>query len=180
MKKTVLTYGLISGAVSSVMMLLTMPFLDRIGFDQAEVLGYTTLLASFLLVFFGIRSYRDHVAGGTLPFGRAFTVGILITLLSSVCYVATWQIVRRTLAPDFGEKYAAHLIERAKESGASPAEIAEKQRQMASMTELMKNPVVDVAVTFLEPFPIGLLVTLLSAAVLRQKNGSEIVVPSCA
>ena len=82
MKKTVLTFGLISGAVSSAMMLLTIPFMDRIGFGRAEVIGYATLVASFLVVFFGIRAYRDHVAQGALTFGRAFTVGLLITLVS--------------------------------------------------------------------------------------------------
>ena len=36
MKGTVLTFGLISGALSSAMMLLIPPFLDRIGFDQGR------------------------------------------------------------------------------------------------------------------------------------------------
>jgi len=83
MKKTVLTFGLISAALSSVMMLLTVPFMDRITrSDLGEYVGYTLILLSFLLVFFGVRSYRDNVGGGTVTFGRAFTVGILITLLS--------------------------------------------------------------------------------------------------
>jgi uncharacterized protein DUF4199 len=81
------------------MMLATVPFIDRIGFDRAEVIGYATIVASFLLVFFGVRAYRDRVVQGPLTFGRALTVGLLITLVSSACYVATWELVYFKLAP---------------------------------------------------------------------------------
>jgi hypothetical protein len=172
MKKTVLTFGLISGAVSSLMMLLTVPFLDRIGFERGEVIGYTTIVASFLLVFFGIRSYRDNVAGGSLTFGRALIVGILITLVSSACYVATWQVIYYKFAPDFLDKYAAYTVERLRASRASQQEIDASTRKMQSLKELYANPLANVAFTFLEPFPIGLGVTLVSAAVLRKKSST--------
>ena len=81
MKKTVWTFGLIAGGILSAMMLLTMPFIDRIGTDHGEVIGYTTMVLAFLLVFFGIRSYRDNVGGGTVGFGRALAVGSLIVLI---------------------------------------------------------------------------------------------------
>ena len=79
MKKIVLIFGLISGGISMVMMLATMLFIDRIGFDKGVFVGYTAIVLSFMLVFFGIRSYRDNVSGGRISFGRAFQVGILIT-----------------------------------------------------------------------------------------------------
>src|SRR5260370_41347671 len=72
MKKKVLTWGLISGVVISVLMLGTIPFATRIGFDKAEFVGYTVMVLSFLMVFFGIRSYRENVGGGKISFGRAF------------------------------------------------------------------------------------------------------------
>ncbi|HEU4454352.1 MAG TPA: DUF4199 domain-containing protein, partial [Longimicrobium sp.] len=75
MKKTVWTFGLISGGILSAMMLLTIPFMDEIGFDRGVVIGYATMVAAFLLVFFGVRSYRDNVAGGEVGFGRALAVG---------------------------------------------------------------------------------------------------------
>ena len=93
MKKTVLTFGLISGAIMTVMMWITFAFMDRIGWNRAMVIGYTTIVLSFMLVFFGIRSYRENVAGGEITFGRAFAVGILIALISSALYVLTWEIV---------------------------------------------------------------------------------------
>ena len=90
MKNTVIKYGLISGALISVMMMLTIPFHDQIGFDTSGLLvGYTTMVLAFLLIYFGVRSYRDTVGGGTVRFGRALAVGMLIAAVSSACYVAT-------------------------------------------------------------------------------------------
>ena len=168
MTSIVVIFGLISGLISAVMILLTTPFMERMGFDVAEIVGYTTLVASFLLVFFGIRRYREQ-AGGALTFTRGFTVGILITLISSSCYVATWLVVSERMAPDFAEKYKAHLIQKERASGATEAEMEATLAQMQYYENIYKNPIGRIAITFLEPFPIGLLVTVISAGVLRRK-----------
>jgi Protein of unknown function (DUF4199) len=172
MRKTVLTFGLIAGVILSVMMVATLPFLDRIGFDRGEVIGYTTMVLAFLLVYFGVRSYRDNVAGGSVSFGRAFAVGSLIVAVASVCYVATWQVVYYKLAPDFGAKYTAHVVEQARAAGASQTEIDKKAAEMHRMMELYRNPVVNVGITFLEPLPVGLVIALVSAGVLGRRRRS--------
>jgi hypothetical protein len=169
MKRVVLTFGLISGAVSAAMMLMTVPFMDRLGFDRGAVFGYTAILLSFLLVFFGIRSYRDNVAGGRVTFTRAFTVGLLITIISSACYVATWEVIYFKLAPGFSDKYAAYELDKARRSGATEAQLAETARQLEQFKAMYSKPLLNVAMTFVEPFPVGLLVTLVSAAVLRRR-----------
>lgn len=170
MKKIVLTFGLIAGAMLSVMMLITIPFQDQIGFDTGAIIGYTTMVMAFLMVFFGVKSYRDNVAGGTVSFGCAFKVGILITFIASACYVATWQLVYYKLAPDFGEKYAAYALEKAKKTGATDAQIAAQAKEMQEFTALYKNPVFNIAITFIEPVPVGLLFTLVSAGVLSRRR----------
>ena len=154
MKRIVVTFGLISGGLLSVMMLASTAFIDRVGFEKAEIIGYTTMVLAFIMVFFGIRSYRDTVLQGAIGFGRAFQVGILITLISSVCYVATWQVIHYKIAPDFVEKYTAHVLEKAKASGATEQQLAAHTAQMARFMELYKNPLVNVAVTFVEPHPV--------------------------
>src|SRR6185369_16003397 len=117
MKKNIFTFGLISGAVSSALMLLTVPFHDRLGFEAAGyVVGYTGIVLSLLLVFFGIRSYRDNVAGGQITFGKAFMIGLAITAISCVCYVITWEALYFTVMHDFPAKYAAHMIEKMRAS----------------------------------------------------------------
>jgi hypothetical protein len=94
------------------MMVATLPFLDRIGFDKGEFVGYTAIVLSFLLVFFGIRSYRDNVGNGQITFTKAFAVGISITLISCTLYVMTWEILYFNFLHDFMDKYGAYLIEK--------------------------------------------------------------------
>src|SRR5882672_8418830 len=91
MKKIILIFGFISGAISSTLMIVTIPFADRMG--HSLVVGYATMVASFMLVYFGIRSYRDNVGAGSISFGKAFAIGICITLISCCFYVLTWEII---------------------------------------------------------------------------------------
>ncbi len=170
MKKTVLTFGLISGAIMSLMMLATLPFMDQIGFDYGMVIGYTTIVLSFMLVFFGIRSYRDNVGGGNITFGRAVAVGILITLISCLFYVGTWEVIYFKLMPDFAEKYTKYALDKVIASGASTEVINAKIQEMKSLKVMLDKPLINAAISFTEPFPIGLIVTLISAAILRTKT----------
>ena len=123
MKKTILTFGLISGAVSTLMMWVSMLFADKIGFDRGYVVGYTSIVLSFLLVYFGIRSYRDNIGNGQITFAKGFAVGICITLISCVCYVVSWEILYFNFMPDFMDKYGAHVVEKLKAAGATAATI---------------------------------------------------------
>jgi hypothetical protein len=173
MKKTILTFGLISGALSSLMMVTTMLFANHIGFDRGLVVGYTAIVLSFLLVYFGIRSYRDNAGNGQITFTKAFAIGISITLISCIFYVVTWEILYFNFMHDFMDKYGAYVIEKLKASGASPAAIQAQLQQLKRYKELEENPLINAAMTFIEPFPVGLAITLLSAAVLRRKPQSQ-------
>ena len=170
MKRTVLTFGLIAGAIMAAMMLITGVFMDEIGFDKGEIIGYTTMVLAFLMTFFGIKSYRDNVSGGTISFGHALQIGLMITAVATVCYVATWEVIYYKLAPDFVEKYATYTVEKAKQAGATPAQVDAQMKQMMEFKEMYKNPFVNAALTFLEPPPVGLLVAVISAGVLRRKT----------
>jgi hypothetical protein len=169
MKKTVLIFGLLSGSISITTMMASLRLEDKIGFDKGALIGYTVLVLSALFIFFGVRSYRENVGGGRLTFGRGFAVGILITLISSACYVGTWEILYFNFMPGFAEKYSAHMVERAKASGASQQKIDEQVRQAKQFKQMYDNPVINVGLTFMEIFPVGLVVTLVSAGILRKK-----------
>jgi len=172
MKKNILTFGLISGALSSLMMVATVPLEDKIGFDRSEILGYTLIVLSFLLVFFGIRSYRDTAANGQITFAKAFAVGISITLISCICYVVTWEVLYFNFMHDFMDKYGAYMIQKLRASGASAAAVQTQINQLKTYKEQYENPLYNSAMTFLEPFPVGLGITLISATVLRKKPQS--------
>ena len=173
MKKTILTFGLISGAISSLVMVAIVPFADRIGFERGPVIGYTSIVLSFLLVFFGIRSYRDNLGNGQITFLKAFAVGISITLISCVCYVVTWEVIYYNFLPDFWDKYGAHLVEKLRASGASDAAVQARLQEVAKYKVLYKNPFFNAVLTFIEPFPIGLVITLISALILRRRPSSQ-------
>ena len=125
-KRTILTWGLIAGAVSISMMLATMPFVDRIGFEHGMVIGYTALVLSALMIYPGVRSYRDNVAGGRMTFGKGLLVGLGIALVAAVCYGVIWAIVYANFMPDFCDKYTAYTIEQVKSSGGS-AELGSRE-----------------------------------------------------
>lgn len=169
MKKIVLVYGFLSGAVAAALMLITLQFVDRLEGSQGVVVGFTGIILSGLLIFFGVRSYRENVGGGTITFGRGFKVGVLIALISSACYVATWELVYFKLAPDMCDRMFASQIQKLKDSGASAESVAEEQRKLDVAKKLYANPVTNAAITFIEPFPVGLLISLISAAALRKK-----------
>lgn len=169
MQKIVWTFGLISGAVMAAFMLATLPFVGTHGIADALV-GYAGIVGAFLLVYFGVRSYRDTVLGGTIGFGRAFSAGILIAAISSVCYVATWEVIYHKFMPDFYTKYGQSVVEQARKSGKSETEIAKVRADMDTMLKRAENPLFIAVMTFAEPFPAGLVVALVSAGVLRRKR----------
>lgn len=173
MKKTVLKYGLIGGAIMAAWTAVVFPLAVKLrgmgGVAFSQVVGYSAMVLAFVAIFMGVRSYRENVGGGAITFGRAFKVGILIALIASTCYVVGWEIAYWGFLPDFGDKYAAMTLEKMRADGEPAEKIAAMEKQMAQFTEWYKNPILNVLITFTEVFPVGLLVALVSAAILRKK-----------
>jgi hypothetical protein len=178
-KKTVVAFGLIAGVMISVLMDGSLLLADRIGSGHnSMLLGYTMMVASFLLVYFGIRSYRDNTLGGRISFGRALSCGILITLITTVCYVATWEVLYFNFMPHFMDSYFAAQIHKVQSSKLDPATMAARVAAIQRSQRLYQNPFVNMAYTFIEPLPVGLIITLISAAVLRRRTRVEPTVPA--
>jgi len=169
MRKIIVTFGLISGVISSLTMIVLVTFGHRIGFDRGAIVGNTSTVLSFLMVFFGIRTYRDNIGNGEITFLKAFAVGLSITLISCIIYVVTWEVLYYNFLPGFWDAYGAHLIQKLTASGASPVAVQAKLQQIRKYKELYKNPFFNAVLTFIDPFPIGLVITLISALVLRRK-----------
>lgn len=170
MNKTILTYGLLSGAVAAVLMTGTsMYFKSTMDFQNGQLIGYVGILLSMLFVYFGTRAYRDRDTAGAFGFGKAFQVGIVITLISCLCYVIAWMIVYATLMPDFMDKFIEYTLAELRASGADEAKIQAEAAKMNEMKTMYQNPFVRAAFTFIEPFPVGLLVTLVSSLILRRR-----------
>lgn len=170
MKRIAMRNGLLAGGILVVMMALSMILLNQesLGFKQAEILGYATMLLAFSLIFFGVRQYSREQGG--ISFGQAFKLGLVITLIASALYVVGWIVLSNTIATDFGDQYYDYFIEQMKASGKPQAEIEEAISNYERNKEMYQNPLVQAGVSFLEIFPIGLLVSLLTALVLRRKK----------
>ena len=167
MKQVIWKYGLFAGVILSALMFLTIPFVDTIG-DMGIVLGYTTMLIGFMMIFFGIRAYRDGAGGGKVTFGRAFLIGLAITAIGSLCYVGAWEVMSTRFMPDFVDKYSARIMAEARADSMPEAELAATQKKMEEFATKYRNPWFRMPMTLLEPLPVGLILSLVASGMLRR------------
>ena len=135
--------------------------------------GYAAMLLAFSLVYVGVKRYRDEQNHGFITFGNALKVGLSISLVASTIYVITWMVDYYVFVPDFMDKFTVQFLQQIKDGGATPAEISSKTAEMNSMKELYKNPLWVVLFSYLEILPVGLVVSLISAVLLKRKNRGE-------
>lgn len=134
------------------------------------ILGYAGMLAAFSMIFVGIKMYRDKYNNGVITFGQAFKIGILISLIASTFYVITWLVEYYCFMPDFMDKYSDHMLKSAEAKGLSETELNAQIADISEYKELYKNPVFIILLTYMEVFPIGLLVTLIASFILKRKK----------
>lgn len=172
MKKIIITYGLIGGAIISTMMLTQISLIDSgvIDMDKGMLLGYTSMVIALSMVFFGVKNYRDNQLKGVITFWEAFKMGILITAVSSLMYAISWEFYYNLAASDFTQKYSEYYIDKMTKEGATADAIAAKKAEMVSFSEWYKNPLLRFGMTIMEILPVGLIVTLITAALLRKKE----------
>lgn len=133
------------------------------------VVGYSAMILAFSLVFVGVKNFRDKENAGIITFGKAFQIGFLIALIASTMYVVTWLVDYYFFIPDFMEKFCTQAIETAKANGASNAEIKAQTAEMENYKEMYKNPLGVIFLTYMEILPVGLVVSLISALILKRQ-----------
>ncbi len=170
MKRIILIYGLIVGTILSVNIfyMVSMCYSDR-HTETNDVVGYAALIVVFSLIFFGIRNYRNQYAEGFISFGKAFKIGVLISLVASVMYVVVWLFYYYLFVPDFLDKYIPFALKEASRKGATAVELAAKTKDLEQLREMYKNPFFVVIITLSEVFPIGLIVAVISSLILKRK-----------
>lgn len=174
MRKVVLTFGLIAGLIVATLMLLSMPLMDKgiISFENGQLFGYTTMAIALSMIFFGVKSYRDNYSEGLISFGKAFQVGILIAAVASIIYALSWEIYLNMSSGDFMEQYTTRYLEQMQNEGASAAELEEMKASMGEMAEMYKNPIIRFGMTLMEIIPVGIIITLISAFMLKRNSTS--------
>ncbi|MEO5776926.1 MAG: DUF4199 domain-containing protein [Flavobacterium sp.] len=171
MKKIILTYGLIAGAIVTAFMAYGVYSLNKNpDYEGGMLLGYTGMLVAFSFVFIGVKNYRDKQSDGIITFGKALKIGALISLIASTIYVGVWLIEYYCLYPDFMDKYSAAMLKKMNTTAMTAVEIKAKTAEINMYKEYYKNPFWVIVMTYAEVLlPIGLLVPIISALILKRK-----------
>ncbi|MFC5413053.1 DUF4199 domain-containing protein [Larkinella bovis] len=174
MKKIILICGLIAGFIlTATMIISTALCYANENFESNMALGYASMVLAFSLIFVGIKNYRDNYNHRVISFGKAFKIGLAITLIASTMYVLVWLVDYYVFIPDFMDKYTAHVLKEAKTAGASATELATKADEMNGYKEMYKNPLMVVLLTYFEVLPIGLVISLICAFLLKKNNQTQ-------
>jgi amino acid transporter len=171
MKRNIIIFGGIAGLVIGVFILL-ITRLDEIGLHHAgnEIVGYAAQVIAFSFIFVGVKNFRDKFNEGNISFGKAFKIGLGITLIGSTIYVLIWLVDFYVFIPDFMEKYAARMLKEVKDSGVSDAVKDKKVAEINSLKEMYKNPLMVILFTYAEIMPVGLIISLLTALILKRNH----------
>ena len=169
MKKDVWKYGLLSGLALAILLAVTVPFEHHTSARWGMVVGYTIMVLSFLIVFVGVKHYRDTECGGAISFGRAFAAGALMMLIACACYVAMWEGMTATVEKNFAHDYTASMVKHAQDSGLQGAALDAKIAAAHQFEVMYSNPLYRMSMTLLEPLPVGIVMALVTAGILRRK-----------
>lgn len=173
MRKVVLTFGTIAGLIAGGMLFLSNPLAADGTFEGGELLGYSIMIIALSLIFFGVKMYRDKYAGGEVKFGKAFLVGLYITLVACIFYALGWELYLSNTDANvegFMKTYAESSINRLKESGATVDAINEEKEKAKVFMTYYRKPVFRFGITITEMLPVGILISLISAAILKNKK----------
>ncbi|MDR6570765.1 DUF4199 domain-containing protein [Chitinophaga ginsengisegetis] len=171
MRKNALVFGTIAGVIVTAMMLWSVWMCYRNeNFEGNMVLGFAIMILAFSMIFVAVKNYRDKYLGGSITFGKAFLLGLYVTLVASTIYVVVWLVDYYVFVPDFMDKYTANVLRQFKAAGHTPEEVNKKIAEMANYKEMYKSPLMVVLITYSEILPVGLIITLLSSFILKRKQ----------
>jgi hypothetical protein len=169
MKRNALRFGLIIGTILTLWMLYSAGrcYVNP-EHESNDTIGYAAMVATFSFIFVGIKNYRDKQNGGVITFGHAFKLGFYISLIAATMYVVVWLIDYYIFIPDFLNSYGEHVLYQASLNGATQPELDHKVAEIESFKDLYKNPVFVVVITYAEVLPIGIVVSAISALILKR------------
>lgn len=172
MQRIVLRYGVISGLIivglSSIHWLFFHDMEQMMTYGM--IIGYASMILALSMVYVGVRRYRDTVLGGTITFWQAMGCGALIALIAGLFYVLAWEVTMATALPNFASEYAAAQLRQMQAAHATAEQLATAKAEMTGFVEMYANPVIRMGFTFMEILPVGLLATVIAAAVLRRRG----------
>jgi len=171
MLKKILSYGVVAGLIAGIPLSVLVIAMDgQPPMQYGMVIGYLTMLIALSAVFIAIKRYRDTELGGVIGFWPALGIGLGITVVAGIIYVAAWESAVAITHLDFGTAYANALIDQEKAKGVSGEALAKFTAEMEAFKKQYANPLFRLPMTFAEIFPVGVLVSLVSAGLLRNSR----------
>ena len=171
MFKKVLSTGVLAGLIVGIpMSVITISMSGQTMMRYGMVIGYLTMLIGLSTVFIAIKRHRDADLGGVIGFWRAFGLGLGISFIAGVLYVVCWEAACAIAHLDFASSYAKAMIAQQQAKGASAEALARLTVEMEQFKTQYHNPLYRLPMTFAEIFPVGVLVSLVSAGLLRNSR----------
>lgn len=170
MLRLILLFGLAAGLIVIVPMSLNAWEIEPGSPMDSALVGYLTMLVGLSLIFVGVKRYRDKALGGVIKFLPAFLMGLGISAVAGVIYVIGWETTLRLTDFAFVDSYTSAMVENARAQGKTAAEIEKVVADMADFRRNYMNPAFRLPVTFVEMFPVGVLISLVTAALLRNSR----------
>jgi amino acid transporter len=167
--KSIIIHGLIGGVISISGFFFMELYNGNAHGTMSMVAGYAAMLLAFSLIFVAVKNYRDKENDCTISFGKAFKAGLLIALITSTIYVIIWLVYSAYFSPDFMENYSKAMLAQMAKEGKSAVEIQQAATEMKDFAELYKNPLFSAAITYTEILPLGIIVSLITALILKRK-----------
>jgi len=167
MTRYALIYGVIAGAIAATVLTIAIAS-GSSNHTTSLWFGYLVMLLALSLILVGVKRYRDTKCGGVIRFGRAFALGLAIAAVAGLVYALVWETYLQLSGYDFMADYTKSILSSMRTEGATQAAIDAKAAEMSAMAESYKNPLFRIPMTFIEIFPVGLLVALITAALLRN------------
>lgn len=169
MKNLILKYGLLAGVIVAVPMgFMTVVMGHDLPMAWGMVIGYTSMLLAFSLILVATKRHRDQNLGGVIRFWPAFGMGLAITLVASLIYSTTWEVITMSTDMNFMESYSKAVLAEEKARGASAEVLAQKAAEMEAFAKMYANPLFRFMMTLTEILPIGILVSLICAVLIRR------------
>jgi Protein of unknown function (DUF4199) len=170
MIRHIMKYGAIAGLIIGAFMFATLTAADKpLSMSTSSMIaGFAAMLVALSAVFIGIKHYRDHELGGVIRFWPAFGMGLAMSFIAGVFYIVAWEATLAVTKMDFAGDYANYLIAQEKAKGVSAEALAKVTAELDKFKADYKNPLYRMPMTFTEIFPVGILVSLVSAALLRN------------
>jgi hypothetical protein len=170
MSRIILNFGTAAGLIVAVPMCLLLANAEPGSAATSHFAGYLMMVLALSLVFFGVKRLRDRELGGAIRFVPALLAGLGISAVAGVIYVIGWEITLAVTNFAFVDSYSTAAVEAARAKGAAAADVEAVIAQMEEFRRQYANPFFRWPVTFIEIFPVGVLISLISAALLRNSR----------